>query len=50
MKCNRETEKDRSRNPTRYKIGGVLSNNASEGYFRDTIQVSKKNGAERNIS
>lgn len=37
--CNRDSDKDRSRNPTKYKIGGVLSNNVSEMYFRDTIQT-----------
>ena len=40
--CIRDRDReeiDRSRNPTKYKIGGVLSNNVSEMYFRDTIQV-----------
>lgn len=31
---------DKSRNPTIYKIGGVLSNNESEDYFKNTIAVS----------
>lgn len=31
-----------SGNPTSYKIGGVLSNNASQQHFKKTIDVSLK--------
>lgn len=38
-----EIDRRRFSNPTYYNVGGVLSNNESIAFFKDTISVSKKN-------
>ncbi|KAL0276444.1 UNVERIFIED_CONTAM: hypothetical protein PYX00_004018 [Menopon gallinae] len=35
--CSRDSDRDKSQNPTKYRIGGVLSSDESELYFQNTI-------------